>query len=442
MMFEREGTAWQRDTVGLGVWEGRGKVSIQGWGMSPMDRRWDGVSMDKTLGAYAILAAQRALEDAGVKPEEVDGLLVCPDNAEGTGGPSGSWGPTRPYFAPPYDSEEGLSIITGKWVLNNWPELTNVEYAPVDVPDIGKGLGMTAEALLAGRCNVAVYIYGMVNLEGRYRRGGEANISDDATGSRVWTFPWGMSGGNQFSNTFAIQQYCTEYGTTWDQFLGPFVVNQHRNGRMNPWSFYSLHEQHQLTIEDYLTSRHIVYPVRIWDCDRPCLAVGAFVLTTGERAKDMKQKPVYMLNHTEGRGGGARSSQEVMTDLQGWASLAAQMAYEGSGLTPSEVDIFNPYDGYSGMTPFWLEGFQWHGVKEGDAHAFFNDDIRVEGPHPFSSSGGNLGNGRSRTSMYIDSIEQLRGTAGKRQVTVKAETAICAYAPTGSLAYVCLANSV
>ena len=71
-MFEREGTAWQRDTVGLGVWEGRGKVSIQGWGMSPMDRRWDGVSMDKTLGAYGILAAQRALEDAGVKPEDVD----------------------------------------------------------------------------------------------------------------------------------------------------------------------------------------------------------------------------------------------------------------------------------------------------------------------------------------------------------------------------------
>jgi hypothetical protein len=50
-------------------------------------------------------------------------------------------------------------------------------------------------------------------------------------------------------------------------------------------------------------------------------------------------------------------------------------------------------------------------------------DIR----HPFCSSGGNLGNGRTRTAMYTDSIEQLRGTAGARQITVRAETALAAF---------------
>jgi hypothetical protein len=79
------------------------------------------------------------------------------------------------------------------------------------------------------------------------------------------------------------------------------------------------------------------------------------------------------------------------------------------------------------MTQFFLEGFQWHGVKRGDAFAFYAGDIRVEGPHPFSSSGGNLGNGRTRTAMYTDSIEQLRGTAGPRQVKVRAETALAAF---------------
>ena len=73
------------------------------------------------------------------------------------------------------------------------------------------------------------------------------------------------------------------------------------------------------------------------------------------------------------------------------------------------------------------EGFQWHGVKRGAAFAFYAGDIRVEGPHPFSSSGGNLGNGRTRTAMYTDSIEQLRGTAGARQVKVRAETALAAF---------------
>ena len=56
--------------------------------------------------------------------------------------------------------------------------------------------------------------------------------------------------------------------------------------------------------------------------------------------------------------------------------------YEGAGLGPEDVDMFNPYDGYAPMTQFFLEAFQWHGVKRGDAFAFYADDIRVEGPHP------------------------------------------------------------
>ena len=79
------------------------------------------------------------------------------------------------------------------------------------------------------------------------------------------------------------------------------------------------------------------------------------------------------------------------------------------------------------MALFFLEAFQWHGVKRGDTFAFYAGDIRVEGPHPLSSSGGNLGNGRTRTAMYTDSIEQLRGTAGPRRVKVRAETALAAF---------------
>jgi hypothetical protein len=78
------------------------------------------------------------------------------------------------------------------------------------------------------------------------------------------------------------------------------------------------------------------------------------------------------------------------------------------------------------MTQFYLEAFQWHGVKRGDAFAFDAGGMRVEGPHPFCLSGGNLGNGRTRT-LYTDSIEQLRDTAGARQVRVRAETALAAF---------------
>jgi hypothetical protein len=67
------------------------------------------------------------------------------------------------------------------------------------------------------------------------------------------------------------------------------------------------------------------------------------------------------------------------------------------------------------MTQFFLEAFQRHGVKRGDAFASYAGDIRVEGPHPLCSSGGNLENGRTRTAMYTDCIEQLCGTAGARR---------------------------
>src|SRR3990172_4726273 len=101
------GTGWTREKEGLGVWPHRGKVAIAGWGHSAADRRWDGVSMDKTLGAKAIEACQRAIADAGLTPEDVDGIVCCPGSmAGGAGGSSAVWAP-RPYFEPPYDSEDG-----------------------------------------------------------------------------------------------------------------------------------------------------------------------------------------------------------------------------------------------------------------------------------------------------------------------------------------------
>ena len=67
--------------------------------------------------------------------------------------------------------------------------------------------------------------------------------------------------------------------------------------------------------------------------------------------------------------------------------------YEGAGLSPQDVDIFNPYDGYSIMAQFFLEAFQWHGVKRGEAFAFYAGDIRVEGSHPSAPAGAIWGTG-------------------------------------------------
>ena len=119
-----------------------------------------------------------------------------------------------------------------------------------------------------------------------------------------------------------------------------------------------------------------------------------------------------------------RCNLQTLEECEASTDAIARKAYESSGLTAKDVDIFNPYDGFTLFTQYYLEAFQWHGVKRGEAHDFYAGDISVHGPHPFSSSGGNNGNGRTRTWMSTDCIQQLRGQAGERQVRIRAETAI------------------
>ena len=437
-----DATNWQRNKEGLGVWNGRGKAAFAGWGMSPVDRRWDGVSMDRTLGEFCKVAAIEALKDAGLEPKDVDGLFMCPDNMAGANsGVSAHWGPTRPYFPPPYDTEDGLSIVTNKWILANWPELNqngNVTFAPDNVPAIGAGLGYAAQMVADGRCQVALYIYTANNLEGRYRRGGTF-AAPTAPGGSQWNNPWGANGIDlQLNTTFALTQYLTEYGTDWDTLMAPIVLNEHRNGLLYDWGFYSTNGSSHLNKEEYINSRPITWPAHIWDYDRPVNAAGAFIIASPERAKAMKHKPVYVLNHNQGSGGNATSSCITLKEYEDANAKVARMVYEGSGLKAADIDIFNPYDGFSSFLPFSLEAFGWRGVGKGEAKDFVNGDIRIEGPNPYLSAGGNLGNGRTRTAMYIDSIAQLRGTAGRAAVTTKAETAICAFAPALSANYLVL----
>ena len=420
-------TGWERNKPGLGVWEHRGKVAVAGLGHSSLDRRWDGQDMSKTLGAKAIDACEQAIAEAGISKDEIDGIFCCPQNGAGFGGPAATWAP-RPYFPAPYDSEDGLTVVTNYWLIKNMG-LNNIGFAPDNVPDIGYHTGMASQAIGDGKCHTALLVYTMPNLEGRYRRGG-VNADDYAKGGRQWNAPWGNHGGNDFVNVFPVQQYCAKYGGTPND-IGHFVVNQHRNGRLTPWGFYTNTEPYMLTMDDYVNSRFILRPLRLWDCDRPVHTVTAYLFTTAERAKDMKQDPVYVLGHAQ-HNYNIRSTHAVLEEMEAATDLAANLILESAGLGYGDVDVLNPYDGYSYMTQFYLEGFRWHGVKRGDALRFYEEGIQVEGPHPFSSGGGNLGNGRSRSAMYTDSIQQLRGTAGKRQIQIRCETAISSFsAPLG-----------
>ena len=101
--------------------------------------------------------------------------------------------------------------------------------------------------------------------------------------------------------------------------------------------------------------------------------------------------------------------------------------YDSTGISPSDVDFENAYDGFSLFHVFWIEGFNFFGIQRGEALDFFNsEDISINGPTPISPSGGNIGSGRTRFWLWTDTIQQLQGRAGERQVKKDAHIGVAA----------------
>ena len=402
---------WRRDKVDDGVWEDRAKVAVAGIGHSPVDRRWETGDFDTSLGAYAILAARNAMEDAGVTVDDIDGIISAP-------GPLGDpWGPSRPYFDAPYDSEDGITKVTAEWLARGLGiDPAKLRFASNEIGQIGLLWGYTSEAIARGEASTVLMLYPTGNVEGRYHQ----DTDTRAKGPLKWNNIWGFTGGSTYAYQF--NEYTRRYGGSHDD-VGHLVVNSRRNGLKVPWGYYTLHEPEPFTHEDYVNGRYINAPLNLFDNDRPVNAAGCYVLTTAEKAQDMKQTPVYIWNHAEHQAA-HRSTVQTLDESQEWCGLEARKTLEGAGLAIEEVDIFNPYDGFTLFTQTWLEAFGWHGVKEGEALEFYRGNISSEGPHPFLTSGGNSGTGRTRTAIFTDTIEQLRGTAGDRQVTLKADVGI------------------
>jgi len=425
--------SWVRNKRGMGTYPHRAKVAIMGWGQSYIDRRWDGQDFEKTSGAKSMAAIAMAIEDAGLTMDDIDGLITA--DAAATRAEQ-TWAP-RPYFEPPYDSEDGIIGASGEWIQKQMG-FKNVKYIDSNAGDIWNITPIAAVAVAEGRCDVAVAYYPMCNLEGRYGQNNPANFAETARGGGQFNLPWGYQSGAMFNNAVAFLEYCQKYNSSHEA-LAPFALNNRRNGLMVPWGFYSLHEPYQLTKEDYLNGRLVEEPLVVYDCDRPIHTCHAYIFMNAEKAKAMslKHPPVYILSHAS-TPSLRRSTMFTLEEMQEECAIQAEVQYSGSGLSASEIDIFNPYDGYLTFTQQFLEAHKWHGVGLGEAHDFYAGDIRVEGPHPFMSSGGNNGVGRQRACHYTDVVEQLRtyagdvncgpfGPLGPRQVTVKAETGIAGY---------------
>ena len=405
----------------LGVWPHRGRVAAVGVGHSPTLRRWDG-DPQKSIGAWSILAIRRAIEDAGVAPGQVDGLVIVDSTTTGAFWPEGEPVPADflAAFQNTSDPFDGLIKLSPEWLVKNLPELTGLKFVMVAPGCMSHAVAAAIEAVGRGMGEVVLSVKGWHNVPGRYGQRGAA-ARETVSGPQKFS---ALAGPPVYGTAQQFQRYLYKYNKTHDM-MAPFVVNSRSNGLKMPEGYWYQHRNNPLTTDEYLQSRWVAEPANLYDNDIPIHTAAAYLWTTPERARDMRQPPVYVLGHaTGGRVAGdsllgfkPRSVIANLEETEEQASRTARRLYDSTGISASDVDIENAYDGFSLFHVFWIEGFNFFGIQRGECLDFFNsEDISINGPTPISPSGGNIGSGRTRFWLWTDTIQQLQGRAGERQV--------------------------
>jgi acetyl-CoA acetyltransferase len=425
-----ESPAWMyRTNEGLGLWPHRGKVAAAGIGHAPTMRRWDG-DPQTSVGAWTILAIRKAIEDAGLAPHEIEALTLVRATSVGSHWPEGKPVPSdfREAFETTSDPLDGLTQLSPEWLLKNMPELTNVKLVLMAPVCMSMALTLAIEAVGASMAKTCVAVKGWHNLEGRYHHGGDNGLPAISNSRK---YGLAVSGAGVYETATQFQRYLHKYGKTHDM-MAPFIVNSRKNGLRFPEGFWAQHRPVEISVEDYLNERWVVKPANLLDNDLPIHTAGAYVITTAERARDLRQRPVYVLGHAGAgtvrgdsySGVRPRGIIETLEEAEENAAATGRKLYEASGVTAADIQFENAYDGFTLFHVFHIEGLGFAGIKRGEALDLFQTDISISGPNPVSPSGGNIGSGRARYWAHTDSIQQIQGRAGERQMTIPAEVGV------------------
>jgi len=271
-------------------------------------------------------------------------------------------------------------------------------------------------AIQAGLCEVALITHG----ESGYSRIAmpAPRWGDDSTNNQ-FELPYGAAG-PATGYGFLATRHMHEYGTTSEQ-LAEVAVATRKWAALNPKAFL----REPITVADVLNSRLIAWPFHLLDC---CLVTdggGAAVVTSAERARDLRQKPVYVL------GTGECATHQMVSQMPSFtrwdaAVAAGERAFCMAGVRQADIDVAQFYDAFTIVPILALEALGF--CKPGEGGAFVAGQRTAPGSaFPMNTNGGGLS--YTHTGMYgiftiIEAVRQLRGECGPRQVP-NARTAIC-----------------
>ncbi|MBK6560983.1 MAG: thiolase family protein [Dehalococcoidia bacterium] len=379
----------------------RGATAITGFGMTPMGRIY------KSTMELAADATRTAIKDAGLRKDQINGLLI---NAGVTGTTGG-----------------GVSLGLQNYLgLQDLRLLNHMNAAGSTAAQMVQYASL---AIASGMANHVLCVFADAPL----KDGSSAGAAYGGA-ARNPQRPRGMSGlypasGYYGANTpyaLAARRHMADYGTTQDQ-LGTIAVGQRQWATMNPLA----QMRSPITMEDYHNSRWIIEPLHLLDCCLVSNGAVAVIVSSAAAAREMPQPPVYVWGMGQGHpGDNSRTGSNWETETG--AKLAARTAYGMAGVGPSDISSCQVYDCYTYTVLVTLEDYGF--CKKGEGGPFVEDGkLGPGGSLPTNTGGGEL------SAYYMwgmtplsEAIIQGRGHGGDRQVK---NDVILATGNGGSLSY-------
>ncbi|MEQ4718979.1 lipid-transfer protein [Nonomuraea sp. B19D2] len=365
-----------------------GRTAIAGIGATEFSKQ-SGRS-ELRLAAEAVLSA---LDDAGLSPGDVDGMVTYTQDS---------------------NQEIAVARETG---IGDLTFFSRVEYGG------GAACGTVAHAAMAVATGTArtVVCYRAFN-ERSGRRFGQPNsrLTGEPTSQGLemsWHVPFGLMTPAAWVAMFA-RRYMHAYGATSEDF-GRVAVAMRRHAATNPAAWFY---QRPITLEEHQASRWIVEPLHLLDCCQESDGAVALVVTSAERARDLRRSPALIAAAAQGSAAG----QMMMTsyyrdDMTGLPemSLVGRQLWNMSDLSPKDIQTAILYDHF---TPFVLAQLEELGFCDrGEAPDFLREGtIELAGKLPVNPHGGQLGEAYIHGMNGIaEAVRQIRGTAANQLTNVR-----------------------
>jgi acetyl-CoA acetyltransferase len=362
---------------------GRDKTAVVGIGQTAFTR-----DSGRSVLSLATEASLAALADAGLTVDDVDGIVRCEQDT------------VTPYT---------LGAALGVNNLSFWGDTGPGGVAPCMM------MGLAMGAVLSGQAKT-VLAFRSLNGRSEARLGAAVRTTGkEAVGGfgayDEFYMPYGLLTAGQ---TFALmaRRHMLEYGTTPEQ-MGAVAMACREHAGLTP---HAQMQSKSMTMDDYLASRMISTPLRLYDFCLESDGACAVVITSAERAKDLPKPPVLIRAVAGGAPPDRRPgmmfpvvTRNDMTDLGG--RRAAETLWKRAGVGPQEMDIAQLYDCFTISVILQLEAYGFCAKGEGGPFAA-SGAIRRGGALPINTGGGHLSEGYVHGMNHVvQAVRQLRGEA-------------------------------